>query len=359
MPVPKARGTSRVCYYGGQLLATTDLRDDVDYEARMRGLHVRALHGVWGIALGYEIFPTANKKVISVTQGMAYDCSGREIVMSTTLLVDNPQPPRGSTAPAWWFDLLIRYDDRESAEKGADRVRACPGSDSNLPTERIAWRWSYSGEALASDEKPVCFADDVRLGEEIPLVRVRVTKLGEIADLDYTVRRVAQGLSRPHIAGGTVGQGKVTIQGSPWHWTARIDTSSGGFNTWNPHYLVSLGDHPWLSPSSGFAFLTNQLSFEHKRSLLGPFITIQTPFRTGFTLDVRMATSNSDAFDSFPAATHQSVDLNLPVAVNWLGVEPMSGCQPPRESARIYWAGGLMSAIQFENLKLFSLLKHL
>ena len=348
MPVPKANGTSRVRYYDGQLLAAKDLQDDVDYETHMRGLHVRALHGVWGIALGYEILPTSNKKAISVTQGMAYDCSGREIVMSRTLLVEVPNPPQGSTASAWWFDLLISYDDRETTEKGGGRSRPCPGTDVTLPRERITWRWSYNGEALTPFLKPVGFADDVKLGEDIPLVRVRVTNVGEFADLDHTVRRVARGLLRPHVSGGTVHQGSLSIQGSPWHWTAKIDTSPGGFNTGSPHYFVSLGDHPWLGSSSGFASVASKLSVEQKRQLLGPFITIQAPSRIGFTLDVRMAAVNSDAFSSMPAATHRSVGLDLPVAVNWLGLEPMGGCQPPRESAWFYGRGGLLTAIQFK-----------
>jgi hypothetical protein len=328
MPVPEAKNTSRVRYYDGQLLAAHDLRDDVDYEARMRGLHVRALHGVWGIALGYEIITAPNKKSITVTQGMAYDCSGREIVMSATLPLDVPQAPRGSTAQAWWFDLLIRYDDREAFGSGYVQRRPCPGTDSNFPRERLAWRWSYAGDAPTLFVKPLDFADDVRLGEEIPLVRVRVTNQGEFAELDLTVRRVARGLVRPHISGGRVRQGSIAIQGSPRHWTAWIETASGGFNTGSPFYFVSLVDHPWLSPSSGFAAITNMLQPEFLQELLGPFITIKAPSRTGFILDVRVA-ANRDTFRRMPAATHRSVGLNLPVAVNWLGIEPTGGCQPP------------------------------
>lgn len=344
MVVPKVKGASRVRYYDGQLLAACDLRDGVDYEGRLRGLHVRALHGVWGIAMGYEVTPARDGKSISVSQGMAYDCSGREIIMSATLPLDVPQPPRGSNAQAWWFDLLIRYDDREASANGSFSGRPCSEIGLGSPRERLAWRWSYAGDAPTPFVKPAGFADGVRLGEEIPLARVRVTSQKVFSDLDLAVRRVARSLARPHISGGQVRQGSVAIQGSPWHWTAWINTLSGGFNTGRPMYFVNLTDHPWLSQSSGFANFTNELPLKFKRQLLGPFITISAPSRVGFTLDVRMATANIDVFDSMPAAAHRAVGLNLPVAVNWLGIEPVSGCQPPLDSQYLYLAGLLRKA---------------
>lgn len=350
MPAPKANGTSRVRYYDGQRLAGQDLRDDVDYAARMRELHVQALHGVWGISLGYEVIPAKDKKSVNVTQGVAYDCSGREILLSATLPLDVPQAPRESTAQAWWFDLLIRYDDHETAASGYIANRPCPETTPNLPRARLAWRWSYAGDAPTPFITPVGFADDVRLGEEIPLARVRVMRQGEFAELDLSVRRVARGLVRPHISGGQVRRGSVAIQGSPWHWTVWINTSSGGFNTETPIYFASLVDHPWLSHNSDFAAITSELPLDddHKRQLFGPFITIKAPSRAGFILDVRMATININIniniFESMPGATHRSVGLTLPVAVNWLGIEPVTGCQPSLESQYFYLAGLLHRA---------------
>jgi hypothetical protein len=340
-----------VRYYQGQLLATQDLRDDVDYEARMRGLHVRALHDVWGIALGYEIIPAISRKSISVTQGMAYDCSGREIVMSATLPLEVPQAPRASNAQAWWFDLLIRYEDRVEPESGCLVKQTCSEFAPNLARKQLTWRWSYAGDAPAPNLKPSGFADDVRLGEEIPLARVRVTNQGEFAELDLTVRRAARALARPHISGGLVRQGSTTIEGSVWHWTSRIDTTSGGFSSSSPIYFASFLDHPWLSPGSGFALNINALTPDQQRHLLGPFITISAPSRTGFTLDVRMATVNNDIFKLIPAPALRSI--GLPVAVNWFGIEPSAGCQPSRESARVYWAGKILDVVLFQSLGLF------
>src|SRR5262245_6685655 len=100
----------RLSHHTGQLLTARDLQDDVNYDARMRGLHVRALHGVWGIALGFEVLASGDPKSLVVTQGMAYDCAGREIVMSDTLQIQVDHVSANTPADAWWFDLLIRYD---------------------------------------------------------------------------------------------------------------------------------------------------------------------------------------------------------------------------------------------------------
>jgi hypothetical protein len=317
----------RLSHHTGQLLTARDLQDDVDYDARMRGLHVRALHGVWGIALGYEIARTGDPRVLHVTQGMAYDCAGREIVMSDTLVISMDQLPSRSAAPAWWFDLLIRYN---SDLDGPRTYGACQESCSNGIAERPSWRWSYAGDSPSPNIKPSGFADDVRLGEEIPLARVRITNAGTWTDLDLTVRRAARSLARPHIAAGQVKAGSIPIQGSPLHWTARIDTSSGGFNSRLPFYSVTMTENPLLSQTSGFAGMTFGLTEKQKAELIGPLMHIVGVSKSGFTLEVRTATINKAQFQALPFALQRNAGFMLPVALNWIGMEPNGGCPPPK-----------------------------
>jgi len=321
----RAEGYQRLSHHTGELLTARDLQDDVTYDARMRGLHVRALHGVWGIALGFEVLAAGDGKSVIVTQGMAYDCSGREIVLSQTIPVDLDKPPRNSTASAWWFDLLIRYD----AKLGDAPIYDCSGSTRNVVRENPMWRWSYAGEAPTPFIEPLGFADDVRLGEEIPLARVRVTNLGTATDFDMTVRRVARSLARPHIAAGQVRAGSVPIEGSPLHWQAWIDTTSGGFNSVNPYYVASLSEHPLLGSTSGFVDIARGLQEKTKNELLGPFTRIEAATRTGFRIDVQMATATETALQTMPGIMRLSKGFTLPVAVNWLGTEPNGGCSPP------------------------------
>ncbi len=327
-----AKQNPRLSHHAGQLLTARDLQDDVNYDARMRGLHVRALHGVWGIALGYEVLTATNPRFLVVTQGMAYDCAGREIVMSETLQVELPPPPLNSIATAWWFDLLIRHDPELGSGLSSN---TCPGVSSSAWQERPAWRWSYAGDSPTPFTRAPGFADDVRLGEEIPLARVRVTDKGTWTDLELTVRRVARSLTRPHIAAGQVRAGSIEIQGSPLRWIVRIDTSSGGFNTFKPFYFITMSEHPLLSPTSGFAEATNPLTYAQRAQLLGPFARITSSSSTGFILDVRTAPVSAALLDAMPIAMQRTTGFRLPVAVNWVGVEPSGGCSPPRTSPRL------------------------
>ena len=193
--------------------------------------------------------------------------------------------------------------------------------------EHPVWRWYYAGEAANPFAPPVEVADTIRLGEEIPLARFRLLANGPVSEPDLTLRRNAQGLVRPHIASGRLEQGSMGISGSFWRWTATIDTA-GGFNTATPSYFVCLADHP-LSPTAGFGALLNA---DQRQSLLqralGPFVSVQNPTWTSLTLDVRMALPNMPEFQQAPSATMRSIGLTLPVAVNWLGLEPVGGCPP-------------------------------
>lgn len=136
--------SQRIRYFDGQLLTARDLRDDVAYEARMRGLHVRALHNTWGVALGLAV-TVQNNNVVKVSPGIAYDCRGRELFSARDLLIGPPPRPLGSQVNAWLFDLVIRYD--ESGERGrADSVLCTDGV--NPGEERPLWRWRFAGDAV-------------------------------------------------------------------------------------------------------------------------------------------------------------------------------------------------------------------
>ncbi len=323
----------RLSHHTGQLLTARDLQDDVNRDARMRGLHVRALHGVWGIALGYEVLRTGDPGSLFVTQGMAYDCAGREIIMPDTMQITMERPPAGSTAG--WFDLLIRYD-FELTE--SQRRNGCNDTCDTGIAERPAWRWSYAGDAPTPSIKATGFADDVRLGEEIPVARVRVTDKGTWTDLDLTVRRVARSLARPHIASGQVKGGTIPIEGSPLHWRARIDTSSAGFNSFSPFYFATLAENPLLGSTSGFAGLTFGLSETQKAHLIAPLLRIDAIAKTGFVLEVRTSAISKSEFQALPFDLHRNAGFMLPVSVNWIGVEPNGGCPPPKTLFRLFTA---------------------
>lgn len=84
-------------YYYGKLLTEQDFIQDQQYYNDKRRLHNRFLHGV-GIAAGLRVV-MVDEKSISVEDGVAFDFSGREI------MVDVPSVYRLSTIDG--FDAIM------------------------------------------------------------------------------------------------------------------------------------------------------------------------------------------------------------------------------------------------------------
>lgn len=331
MSTPINRGNQRIGYYQGQLLKARDLQDDVAYQARLRGLHVRAMHNTWGVALGFDV-RRKGEALVEVGPGIAYDCHGREIVSVRTLIAAPPPPPPGSQADAWWFDLVIGYLEGQDLAGGMGLGSSCFGAGVSPLEERPAWRWVFVADAAdASAPPPLEAGEEVRLGEEVPLARFRISAEGAVSQPDFGPRRNAQGLVRPHIAGGQV-EGDLLFAADLHAWTTQVDTSAAGFSE-TPFYFARLAIPRFLEPS----LLTPEW-MELLRHLAGPLVAVRDPGREAFHLDARFALLPA----KLPGATTFSIGgmaeaisvsqvsvSRLPVTISWVGIEPTGGCPPP------------------------------
>jgi hypothetical protein len=299
----------RIGYYDGQLFAARDLQDDVDGERILRGLHVRSSHNTWGAALGFEV-KRASVSVIQVSAGIAHDVRGREIISSHTLNIGPPVRPTPNGS-AWWFDLVISYRQAVDTSEGS----GCFG-EMGPGEERPTWRWCYAGEAKAGEQPPFGPSPDARIGEDVPLVRCRVTAAGFDEILDYSVRRQSQGMVRPHVAGGELLR-QVPINAARLAFTTTVNTNAGGFNQ-TPFYFarISIPNFGSPPPTGAAASLP-----------LGPFVSIRAPKRTSFDLEVRLA-ANPIVIGIGPAAV---ATPTLPLRITWVGIEPHGGCPPTLE----------------------------
>ena len=320
----KRTETQRIGYFDGQLLAVRDLQDDAERESWLRGAHVSVVHNTWGVALGFNV-SRKPENVVEVGPGVAYDCRGREIISVHTLIVGRPTAPSQSKAAIWWFDLVIRY--REQAE--LDSARDCLSAGFNPREERPVWRWRFAGDVPGEAEANLAQPDSLRLGEEIPLARFELTADGEISEPDFSVRRNAQGLVRPHIAGG---QHNSELQElADGVYTTLMDTTQAGFSQ-TPYYFARIAMPNLLSTAA------NPNTVEMLRQLIGPLVTIRDPLPDSFHLDVRFAGSGTGptgtaASGSFllQALMHAMGVSALTAEVNWMGIEPIGGCLPPLE----------------------------
>lgn len=315
----------RVAYHDTQRLTAADLQADSDHEAQMRRLHVIGLHNTWGVALGLEVGVQNDGQSVLVGPGMAYDYKGREIILSDEISLPTPAaaPSAGKLV---WFDLVISYDTFEGPPQARDIGAACPTTPLRPNAERPVFRWAFAGSA-EEDRKPP-LAASVRQGVEIPLARVRVVTDQTIVNgLDLLHRRTAQALVRPHIAGDQVVTTAPSSSTTELSWAVYVNTADYGFSSVAPHYFVQLTDHP-LRGQQGSASLSYPAFLDQ---IYGPFITLESPSRWGFTLRVRFALPEAGTGHDTSAALRamlRSIE-ELPLAFNWTGTEPVTGCQPP------------------------------
>lgn len=282
----------RLRHYQGQRLRAPDLQDEYDNLTWLRGLHVVALHDTWGIALGFDVHVDAGNVVVG--PGLAYDCEGREILLTRPHALPGPQALFPTPEDGAEFELVMSYAPSPGPHLAEWDLTPCTDANGSPRSERPAFAWRRMGET--------------RLGLEVPLVRVRITAgaIDPVA-LGYDVRRYTQPLARPHIAAG------VTPAEQPWEeWRVgeaflghqtRVDTRAAGF-VGTPFYFAGLRiERP------GILF--------QRAAVDGPvlyFTAVAEAGPDGFTFRLHAAAA---------ATLQQSL-----VRVSWLGVEPVSGCRP-------------------------------
>ncbi|MBK1699378.1 hypothetical protein [Thiococcus pfennigii] len=274
----------RVNFVDGQRLAARDLQTSVGVDRRLAALHMRGLHDTWGVVSGLDVRVLnddgAGAERIQVTPGHAYDRCGRMLLLQETLTLS--PPPRPAHLDKAWFDLVIRYgetNDTDASDRECGLIH-----HAGVRLEKPVWRWAWA--EVYSDGEPPPLARDVRLGIEVPLARIVVQAGQPVAteDAGFEFRQTARRQVRPHIAGGHLERGSLSVQGGLFAWSVVIDTSDGGFSR-TPHYFVTLAEHPLL-------MLIDAIDPEQiwlLRFVLGPFVWVHEADRTAFRLSVGFA----------------------------------------------------------------------
>src|SRR5215207_818421 len=279
----------------GQRLRGRDLQDEHELQSWRHAVHVAALHDTWGIAIGFAGSLGAGEAIIG--PGLAYDCFGREIVLSRDQHVPGPVAPSADEEePAEQVTLVIRYNTDLDARAATADTFPCTDRGDRLGREAPLFVWRRQGE--------------VRLGLETPLLAARPTSNG-LTDLDLSVRRHARAQTRPHIAAGSTA---ATQSWEPWEELGgefrlgvqtRVVTADAGF-VGRPFYLATLRADPAIFAAIG-------------KNLL--FTSIVNSGPDGFTFRV----VQGRRIDIEPES---STIKTAALRVDWTGVEPVSGCVP-------------------------------
>ncbi|HET9345454.1 MAG TPA: hypothetical protein VFO05_07115 [Candidatus Limnocylindrales bacterium] len=282
----------RIGHYAGERLLSDDLQGDAAFESRMRGMHVRALHDTWGVALGFELYVEDNA-VLTVGPGLAYDAWGREIVLTKETELTVPDELARDATKVWIVDLVCSYATTSDLRAAGAGREECDG---RRIVDHARFRWSIVAPWFG---QPV--ASDIQLGREIPLGRF-VQWQKSLYATDLLERRNARPLLRPHVGAGTVDGAGLEWKPSVMTFgiTAEVDTSAAGFSG-VPMYFARLEDSPWADRPGDF----------------GPFISIESPGPSSFGLTLAFGSGADD------------VAVMAGYAVfSWLGLEPYTGCPP-------------------------------
>jgi len=315
--------TDRITYRDGQRLWARDLRDDTRRDEHMRWLHARYLHHTWGVALGYDIKLASSNTAVVLGPGYAVDRRGRDLLLAKGLLVPAP----GAAGSALYV-LTIRHRNDPGITRSCGCGCACGCSGKRNPIEErpvISWK-------LPRDFRP---------GDEVPLASTSVAG-GVIQNgLDFRVRRHARRLVRPHIGWGSTDPGQTGWKRSneKSHQPlaqAVVDTSDAGF-TKTPFYFAQLmGD---------FSGILDLVSAAEPWPNTSP---VQLPVSS--CSFIAQATAKNFTFEvfierGFPVGEPFSPDQleTRQWTVNWMGLEPVTGCVPNLALTPIFSLAGVLT----------------
>jgi hypothetical protein len=184
--VCKVPSFERNHYFHGKTLSARDLTAEQRYFNEKRWLINRFAIG-WGVVCGLDV--SLDDDCLTVTQGLALDCCGREILVcaNETLPADAIAKelgvdPEGRACDTRWA-LCLDY--RECGVEAVKRPSSCDQQDRGYDYNRI--RDSYQlcvrpfDKACPDDHSVSCCPPGERLGRETPIHRSVVSKSRECA----------------------------------------------------------------------------------------------------------------------------------------------------------------------------------
>jgi hypothetical protein len=363
MSTPLPNDLQRFTYWQGQLLRSVDFRDQSAIAAQLRWWHNRALHNAYGIAEGLQV--TRDGNVVTVKPGVAYDCFGRELMLSKPQVLAIPADLEDSF-------LLAQYQEINSSNYQNELSQACLPTKFKLTERpRLLWKPSHSvkvrdGVILARliNQRTVSlevlpeelnFPDDLKAkicydswrkqlifkGVMSETEREQLLSVSEdnayqeaiatLFDLSQNspffasdfIPRLARAIARPRIGSGTTVPGATSW--TPWRvndgsqqiivgYQVEIDTSSAGF-TEIPCYFAWLQGSSWSSPKGQFLFA----SFGHISKVSVERLTFNLWLPSILIWDLPSIETTNQALDTEFLTFAQQQKLY----VSWLGIQPL------------------------------------
>lgn len=129
----------RLRFWQGQLLRSQDFRDQIRISGELRAWHNRALHNAYGIREGLNVVLNDPPVDLTVSAGLAYDCYGREIILTEDQSIPIPE----GRIPNDGLILYLCFSNFDNKKHSDDLTGAClPIETPNSMTVCLKWKQS-------------------------------------------------------------------------------------------------------------------------------------------------------------------------------------------------------------------------
>jgi len=218
----------RLRYREGQMLRSRDLNDQAALNAEIRWWHNRALHRVFGVRDGLRVSPitdaTGQLIGLHVSEGIAYDCFGRELLLCPGGDITLPEHFRLQ-------GLLLLLRRRQTRSRAARKRPECAPVSGRQPETELVWK--LPGQCETADG--------------VPLARISL-QAGKPGLDRFFAWPIAHALARPRVAHsitvpGTMVWEEFSLIGQIANGIqTHVDTTPAGF-VQTPVYFA------WLAPA--------------------------------------------------------------------------------------------------------------
>lgn len=241
----------RIQFFNGQRLMASDLNSLEAFHREMRWLHNQSLHQP-GIGSGYAITGNPSNRQVTIAPGYALDSKGREIILTETHVVEIPPVADNGAGSSVFYDLTVSYPEDADLKRTEMREGICmPAGAIRLREEPVLCWVRLSDNSVDRQPVDLTLKDKINNGLFIVLARVEISNCQLKQKVSTVQRRDARPAKQPRIACGLEKRPKwkehqkfkpTPIAGvalAPAMYSARIDTSSGGFQA-TPSYVPRL-----------------------------------------------------------------------------------------------------------------------
>jgi hypothetical protein len=232
-PRDLATPLQRISWRDGQVLLSSDLRDDVHSDEHLRHLHIRYQHKTWGIVAGLQVVPLGTTAVV-VEPGYALDINGCDLLRPQAMRVPLPAD---ITVSATMYLVLSRGERLPTCATTPDLAALCPGEMNATSLEEGDLEWKT--------------VTQVRPGADVLLARMLIAGGHLASAVDTSVQRRAATADRPRTWSDATQRGQtgwIDVRGTKVREIqAAIDTSNAGFIAMPAYFACLAGGPPVAS----------------------------------------------------------------------------------------------------------------